>query len=211
MRMKRYTRSQKAGERDSPKTNLSVLIKEYQREHRPRLIALLEGFRQLDSLRTAISTAARGLTPDRRRHPHQRRLTSGVLKEASRRLLRHISEIEACRSHDELHKIVEQHTFDLKGFGELARYDTSLRIGAYMNLLPTKVHLHAGTRTGAQAFGFGHYDSLDSSAIPQPLRKLKPYEIEDFLCLFKGRLKNIGERRMKLARVRRANRGNRIC
>jgi hypothetical protein len=40
---------------------------------------------------------------------------------------------------------------NIKGFGELAVYDCSLRVGSYLNLLPDKIYLHAGTRKGAEA------------------------------------------------------------
>jgi hypothetical protein len=39
----------------------------------------------------------------------------------------------------------------IHGLGELYVYDTSLRIGAKLNLFPDRVYLHAGTRLGAGA------------------------------------------------------------
>lgn len=53
-----------------------------------------------------------------------------------------------------------------------------------------KVHLHAGTRKGAAALNpaFAGRDYLDKDELPEPLRELEPYQIEDFLCIFKGRL-----------------------
>jgi hypothetical protein len=44
----------------------------------------------------------------------------------------------------------------IPGIGELAVYDTALRIGARLGLEPAKVYLHAGTRAGAKALGLAY-------------------------------------------------------
>ena len=78
------------------------------------------------------------------------------------------------------------------GLGELYVYDTALRIGAKLNLLPNKVYLHAGTRSGAEALGFdGKATVLNVSDLPRELQKLEPHEIEDVLCIFKADLKKV--------------------
>ena len=75
-------------------------------------------------------------------------------------------------------------------FGKLASYDTSLRIGAHRGLWPRWVYLHTGTRTGAKALNLDISGvSLEVSDLPGPLRRLQPYEVEDFLCIYKQNLK----------------------
>ena len=84
----------------------------------------------------------------------------------------------------------------ISGAGELYVYDTSLRIGAKSNLLPTKVYLHAGTRVGARALGLdGQAKTLEVSMLPPEFRQLEPHEIEDVLCIFKVDLKAAGTKR----------------
>ena len=56
----------------------------------------------------------------------------------------------------------------IPGIGELYVYDTSFRIGAKLNLFPTKVYLHAGTRRGVRALGLDHSaDTLKVSAVAE--------------------------------------------
>jgi hypothetical protein len=80
---------------------------------------------------------------------------------------------------------------DVPGIGELYIYDTSLRIGAKLNLYPKKVYLHAGTRRGARALGLKADTSLNVPDLPSEFRCLLPYEIEDVLCIFKEGIQGI--------------------
>lgn len=100
-----------------------------------------------------------------------------------------INKIEKCVHFDELFSLVEKLLLPIKGIGELYVYDTTLRIGANLNLLPTKIYLHAGTRTGAKRIGFqGTKKAIEVSELPPVLQQLKPFEIEDVLCIFKNEL-----------------------
>ncbi|HQM80509.1 MAG TPA: hypothetical protein PLX02_02700 [Syntrophorhabdaceae bacterium] len=76
----------------------------------------------------------------------------------------------------------------IPGIGELAVYDTALRIGAFLRIEPSKVFLHAGTRTGARALGLEtSAEFLEVSSVPSEFQVLKPSEIEDVLCIYKHR------------------------
>jgi hypothetical protein len=70
--------------------------------------------------------------------------------------------------------------------GELYYYDTALHIGAKLGLMPVKVYLHAGTKDGARRLKLScRNKTIDFDQLPIELRCLAPYEIEDFLCIFK--------------------------
>ena len=57
------------------------------------------------------------------------------------------------------------------------------------DLLPTRVYLHRGTMSGAGALGIDRSCPVISvSELPEPFADLKPHEIEDCLCMFKGLL-----------------------
>jgi hypothetical protein len=62
-------------------------------------------------------------------------------------------------------------------------YDTALRIGAKLNLFPTRVYLHAGTREGVRGLD-AREDALYVADLPRKFHALKPHEIEDVLCIF---------------------------
>jgi hypothetical protein len=77
----------------------------------------------------------------------------------------------------------------IRGIGELTQYDVARRIGAHFGLEPEYVYLHAGTRDGARALGLPHRRPyLEVWELPRALRRLRPWQIEDFLCIHKEKL-----------------------
>ncbi len=102
---------------------------------------------------------------------------------------------EEVRTFEELLERVETLIGAIEGVGRLMVYDTSLRIGARVGVEPDRVYLHAGTREGARALGLAtDRGFLFMEELPLQLRRLKPREVEDLLCIYKA----------ELTRVRRA-------
>ena len=166
--------------------NLESIVSKYIRDHQRNADKERRWFEIQPNLLKAIETAALAQSPSGKRFSHQRRIPGHVLKESYRRLLIKISAIESSKSFNELFEIVFITIRPIYGIGELAVYDTALRIGAYLGLTPTKVFLHAGTRTGAIRLGLDtSNDFLEINCLPTELRVLKPYEIEDILCIYK--------------------------
>ena len=56
-------------------------------------------------------------------------------------------------------------------------YDTAVRIGAYLNLEPEEVYLHAGTKKGAAALGFKHRKTIDPKVLPREFQSLSAVEL----------------------------------
>ena len=165
---------------------LADFVRMYQRKYAPSLAAYLDYFASLKSLEDAIRYACHG--KDGKMHVHQFRVGAATLEEARKVLQRHAAKIAACKVFDDLLGLVEDRTRQIDRFGELAVYDTSLRLGAHLGLWPTVVYLHAGTRQGCNALGIGRKGgTVEMKEFPSPLQVLKPYEAEDFLCIFKDR------------------------
>ena len=109
---------------------------------------------------------------------------------AERILVACANEIASCKDFDDLHELLKR---ELKiknkviGAGELYRYDTAFRIGISKGVYPKKVYLHAGTRDGAKALGIYREgkEVLEMSELPAELRRMQPYQVEDFLCIKK--------------------------
>jgi hypothetical protein len=129
-----------------------------------------------------------------RKHPHQNRISPEVLKLAQVNLQRCQERIRQCKDFHALFELVYANR--IKGFGELATYDTAVRVGACpeLKLEPEYVYLHAGTRLGAFALrSAGYLNSgftrrtqfLEMTELPAELQELKPIEAEDFLCIYK--------------------------
>ncbi|MEX2140007.1 MAG: hypothetical protein WD894_12145 [Pirellulales bacterium] len=167
--------------------SLSALVRIYQRKYGPRIAEYLSYFQKLESLDDVIRFACHG--KDGLIHGHQHLVGKKKLEQARKELMRHTSEIESCDSFDELLNCVEDSTQNIYRFGTLAIYDTSLRLGAHLNLWPDVVYVHAGTKNGCRALGVktkGGRVELDQ--LPKAIRVLEPYQAEDFLCIFKNQI-----------------------
>jgi len=181
---------------------LQRLVEIYERKKKPRLDALLAYYRAKESLRAAVEDAALARYHDGqqegRKHPHQHRLSNAILRNAADALLQHLEAIERCKSFDDLIRLVENTAGRLNGFGTVAIYDTALRIGGFRQVYPVQVYLHAGTRNGCKALRESlRLTTLDCSgqtvhpsSFPEALQRLQAHEIEDFLCIYKGRFEN---------------------
>jgi uncharacterized protein YozE (UPF0346 family) len=113
------------------------------------------------------------------------------------------SKISNCKSFDEIIKFISN--AKIKNFGELAKYDKSLAMGIYFDLMPDKVFVHAGPRYALQYILAKEYDSkikilkgtnnteyIEVCDLPSEFDKLKdkPYLIEICLCYIYKYLKS---------------------
>jgi hypothetical protein len=169
--------------------NLRILIETYKRKNKPDRDKILDYYKGLDPLEKVIEKAALAIRPDGKRDSHQRRIKKKVLEKVKDILLDAINEIDNCHSFEDLIKLVEEKTREVKGFGELAVYDTSLRISAKKDIYPLKVFLHAGTREGCRVLGLNDkLKVLRVQDFPKPIRALQPRDIEAFLCIYRNKL-----------------------
>ena len=172
--------------------SLTAIVKDYVRRHRHKTRRELRYFRNLPSLKAAITDAglARRLDGERyKRYSHQRRIPRDALETAAACL--HRANLGSARSFADLMARVSNAVGSVHGIGELYIYDTALRLGGHLRLLPREVYLHAGTRRGAQALGLDHRsDSVSPNQLPSVLRRLRPIEIEDVLCIYKDWLRS---------------------
>lgn len=180
------------GPRPDALTSLEAVVEHYIRHKRPRAAQGVHFMRERASLDEALDYAALCRTERSKRHPHQARIPGPILEDCRGRLA--AADLRSAKSFEELHAIVQQAIGGIKGIGVLTVYDISHRLGAYLGLEPDLVYLHRGTRDGARALGLGGKNTLDPSELPAPFSRLKPYEIEDCLCIYKdaiGRLVSI--------------------
>lgn len=172
--------------------SLAAIVKDYVRRHRHKTIRELRYFRNLPNLQAAITDAglARRLDGDRyKRYSHQRRIPREALDKATTRLRR--AAVGDARSFADLITRVRKAVGPVHGIGELYIYDTALRLGGHLRLLPREVYLHAGTRRGAQALGVDpRSDSVSPNQLRPVLRRLRPHEIEDVMCIYKDWLRS---------------------
>lgn len=170
-------------------SSLPALVRDYCRKSGPRLAENLAYFRGLKTLDDAIYFACHG--KEGRIHDHQRRVGREILERARKSLARRASEIRSSPDFEALITLVEHCTTGIRRFGVLAVYDTSLRLGAYLDLWPEVVYLHAGTMKGCCALGIATLNGqVTMDKLPRPIQVLKPHEAEDFLCIYKEQFAN---------------------
>jgi hypothetical protein len=167
-------------------SELELIVSHYIANKRGRVESERRWFIIQSTIADAISTAARARTPKGKRFGHQRRIPESVLQMSEQILLKSLSVLQSAKTFEELHRVISDKIGDIHGIGELTVYDTSVRIGAKLELAPAVVFLHAGTRVGAKALGLDvSQKAIPTKSFPPEFGRLSPAEIEDVLCIYK--------------------------
>lgn len=173
----------------SDRLTLRALVQDYVSECRSLARAELQFFAQQRTLQATIEVAALCIDSAGFRFSHQRRRSPATLTEARDVLTAAERELRQCRSFRQLHETVDRLVALIADLAELYSYDTALHIGAKLGLEPDMIYLHRGTRVGARNLGLPHRQPTIEPRLMRPeLRVLAPYEIEDFLCIYKNYL-----------------------
>ena len=174
--------------------NLEEIVQHYIDTRRERSEKRLERFAKMD-LAEAIRNAALAIDEEGKRDKHQRRIPLDKLKHLRQELLRKRKDLEACKTFAEMMAISEKIGSTIWKKPGLTIYDATQRIGGHLQIFPDLVYLHTGTMKGAKALGFkGSIRSLRADQLPKAFRKLKPYEIEDCLCIYAKQLERLALR-----------------
>lgn len=124
---------------------------------------------------------------DGKKYKHQYRIPTKILKEYETNILRLKDTIVRCQDFDNILKSVS--SVAIKGIGDLTKYDVAFRMGCAFGIFPDKVYLHAGTKVGAIKLGlvkkYSRKQYLTLDDMPDWLKNVEPYQIEDFLCIYK--------------------------
>jgi hypothetical protein len=167
--------------------SLRSIVDDYIAEYRDEAATELNHFRDQPSLAEAIRFSTWAIAENGQRHGHQRRRSFTELSSWNRALQGRASVIRRSASFEQLHDLLGQLSKDISGIGRLTVYDTAQRLGAFKGLRPRRVYLHRGTRVGAKNLGLDvSLGSLELALFPRELRRLRPYEIEDCLCIYKA-------------------------
>lgn len=178
------------------------------------LKSLMDAYRELPELEEAITNSvkaralvgkwhSRGGNLKIQHHGHQRRTRKAAIAEALKRLKTKAKtrKLKEAQSFEKIIACVSNTCVTcskIPGIGPLYIYDVALRIGAHLRRKPKKVYLQAGALTGAKALKKAkalNFDvrnaPLPVKDFPEPIQRLEPHEIEDFLCVFKDQFKNL--------------------
>ena len=176
--------------------------------HNDYLSKYLDFYKNLDNVTELIVYAVNGFFKVTKngfqffiQHGHQtefkdsngnlRGISSKILKEVSERLIMNIDAVKAVKDFSEVIEVVNNAR--VKGFGELAIYDTSVRIGSYLNIEPENVFLHRGAREGCFELekkgyieiGLSDRPFIEMAQLPVQLQSMKPLSLEHFFVLLR--------------------------
>ncbi len=166
--------------------SLSVDIDHYKSIFLPDLLDM-EKFFYAMTLNDAIVNAATGTMRSGKMNSHQRRVGKSNGSVGAKELLKHENEIRKSKNFEEIFQITEKVKKEIYGLGALWSYDTALRIGFNLKLYPKDVYVQAGVVKGVKKALAGknwHGRSLALSIFPKEIQKLKPYQAENFLCIW---------------------------
>ncbi|HTA59651.1 MAG TPA: hypothetical protein VK805_15930 [Candidatus Baltobacteraceae bacterium] len=173
---------------------IEEIVQNYIDTRRERAAKRLDRFAEMD-LAEAIDKAALAVNEEGKRDKHQRRIPLDKLKHLRQELLRKRKDLEACKTFAEMMTISEKIGATIWKKPGLTIYDATQRIGGHLQIFPDLVYLHTGTMKGAKALGFkGSIPSLRVDQLPKAFRRLKPYEIEDCLCIYAKHLERLNLR-----------------
>lgn len=170
--------------------SLQAALNKYIKINLPDLIdhkKFYESFVTPKELPTIIEKASQGIGSDNLMSSHQRRLGYDKCKEATRELAKYEMEIKKAKSFEDIFVITEIVKSRIYKIGNLWSYDTALRIGFSKKVYPKEVYVQAGVTKGVRKLFKGHLPkgrSLSTKIFPSALGILKPYQIENFLCIY---------------------------
>lgn len=135
-----------------------------------------------------VYSAARAKNYQGKKHSHQYLIKPIILEDFAQRIVSKEVELQDANSFEEIYSIVQ--SCRIRGIGNLALYDTAVRIGYQLNKPPLNVYLHQGTRIGASKLGI-HGNIIPKSEFDKfGLNELTAHEIECFLCIYRNYIGN---------------------
>jgi hypothetical protein len=166
---------------------LERIIKHYKLKSRKPIDSLILFCKAQKTLKEAIEVAGKSIDENNKTHFRQRRVEKSELNRLAEGLLLRENEIKAAKDFDEIYSIVNATKNEY--ITEITVYDVAQRIGTYMNIVPDKIYLQSGTRTGAENL-LGHLGDkkyLFREDLPSPFQRpdFTLEDIEDMLFQYK--------------------------
>lgn len=172
-------------------TSLGAMVRDFQwRFPRERRDMVVEYCREAPTLELAIRRAVASKDGWGKHHNHQSKINALAYEPMTNTLLANERLLLLCRTFDELHDVVE--SMHVSGWGPVGVYDIATRIGAFLQLEPESVYLHAGVKLGWVALLHAQDLPCDKTQLrvhrenwPDELKVLTADEVEDFLCTYR--------------------------
>jgi hypothetical protein len=173
------------------------VVDDYIRRWRHKVLAERQFFKDC-SYQKAIRYAGRCMRSDDKRQGHHQRRSQETLIEVESVVRECAEEMRACKTFHELHELIHREIHPIYDVGPLLVYDAATNIGAHLGLNPDRIYLHSGTAEGAKAIlRIGSRKTINRSELPSAFMRLRCWEIEICLCLYKDDLARIARQKQR--------------
>lgn len=189
-----------------PLTDIPSVVEDFQWRYvdRKKTDQVIEYCRDAPNLGEAIHRAVEARDANGKHHNHQSKVDIAARRELGRRLYKSMGTLRRiARGHsykwdkgfDGLHDFID--SIKPYGIGPVTVYDVAVRIGAYFEVEPQSVYMHAGVRQGMKALeGAYGWPGDDLYRLPRVHRwvfvdkfdfpkSIRADDIEDILCTYR--------------------------
>jgi len=195
-----------------PLTSLDAIVEDFQWRYvdRKKTDQVIAFCKSAPNLRIAIRRAVRSRDAQGKHHNHQSKVDITARMDLGEALIHSRSEIRHIVAYgagakdweDDMFDLLHDHVVNCSGYGigPVTVYDVAVRVGAFLNIEPTKVYVHAGVRKGLIALE-NAYARLDIGPVlltgahklprvpmylfPEPLVEMRADDVEDILCTYR--------------------------
>lgn len=164
--------------------NLEKYVDDYLHEWADKLEHMKSFFEEKELI-PILFNASTGILDDNKMNQHQWRVGKLRAQQGVEILKLEERAILSSKSFEDIFNITEKVRKEITGLGDLWSYDTALRIGFNLGIYPTRVYVQCGVKNGLKLVlgSIPRGRSLPINIFGPDLRVLKPYQIENFLCI----------------------------
>lgn len=170
--------------------HIESCIIHYQKNYKERKEEEWNFYKELQTIEQVIKISTKAKNKEGKKLRHQQRIPNAILNTMAEKLISKKAFFENAVNFQEIIELIEKES--IKGFGDLAIYDTATRIASKLNIEPEYLYLHAGTREGAKYLGLEWNSKfLLISDLPVEFqqaiedKRIKIKHVEDILCIYK--------------------------
>lgn len=162
-------------------------IERFPRERRDMVVVYCA---KAPTIQEAIRRAVASKDESGKHHNHQSKIARECYKPFTNELIKNCKRLAKASDFDELHDMID--SCKVKGIGPLMVYDVAVRIGAFREIEPKSVYLHAGARIGARELGLPHdVHRIPAPLLPAALLRMPADMVEDFLCTYRSYFRSL--------------------
>lgn len=190
-------------------TSLAAIVRDWQMRTAPgggldvKRDDVVEFCREAGNWDTAVQRAVRSRRPNGKMHNHQSKVKEDDRQTFGARIRRTWPKPgnRWPETFDAFHDSLEE--IRPHGIGPVTTYDVAVRVGAFLELEPESLYLHAGVRQGwlalcpVEPFGFAKrwagIHRIGPDLWPTEVAGWKADELEDFLCTYRELFRSIRE------------------